>query len=41
MKLTADTLQEIQTLEERLWIAEFRFNLAWIDNILADDFLMR
>lgn len=38
IELTTQELQELQMLEERLWIADFRFDLAWMEKILAEDF---
>ena len=38
MKLTARELAELSELEERLWVAEFRFDRAWTEEILAEDF---
>lgn len=38
MKLTAQNLTELRELEERLWIAEFRFDRIWMEKILAEDF---
>jgi hypothetical protein len=38
MKLKAQEFEEIKQLEERLWIAQFRFDRAWMETILADDF---
>ncbi|MCA9280322.1 MAG: DUF4440 domain-containing protein [Phycisphaeraceae bacterium] len=31
-------LEQLRTLEEKLWISEWRFNLEWLDTVLADDF---
>ena len=38
MELTVENLTELKQLEERLWIAEFRFDRAWMETILAEDF---
>ncbi len=38
MDFSAYNLKELQTLEESLWQAETRFNLAYMDRILAPDF---
>lgn len=36
--LSAEDHKTLQSLEEALWRAETRFDLAWMDRILADDF---
>lgn len=38
MNLSASELTELKELEEKLWIAEFRFDRAWMENVLAEDF---
>ncbi len=36
--LTDDVLAELKDLETKLWVPEYRFNLKWMENILAEDF---
>ena len=31
-------VEELEQLEEKLWIEEYRFNLQWMEAVLADDF---
>ena len=38
MKLSAQDFAELKELEERLWIVEFRFDRAWMEDVLAYDF---
>lgn len=37
--LSSEERAELRELEEALWRAETRFNRAWMENILAEDFL--
>ncbi|MEZ4328618.1 MAG: DUF4440 domain-containing protein [Polyangiales bacterium] len=39
MKLSAEEESAVQELEEKLWIPKSRFDRAWIDRVLAPDFL--
>ncbi len=39
MKTGDRDFEELSQLEERLWIAEFRFDRVWMDSVLADDFI--
>ena len=38
MELMPQDLQELRGLEEKLWIADFRFDHAWMEKVLANDF---
>ncbi|OYW13610.1 MAG: hypothetical protein B7X02_01810 [Rhodospirillales bacterium 12-54-5] len=38
MTSTNPDFQLLKNLEEKLWIAEYRFNREWIESIFADDF---
>jgi hypothetical protein len=39
MKITPKDLKELTKLEEGLWKAEFRFDRAWMEAVLAYDFV--
>ena len=36
--MDASDRKALQELEERLWIAKYRFDRRWMDAVLADDF---
>jgi len=38
MELSAEDLQAVKLLEERLWMTDFRFDRSWMEAVLADDF---
>lgn len=38
MEITSTLINELQTLESRLWLKEFRFDMEWMENILDDNF---
>lgn len=37
-KLSIEDLEQLQALEEGLWIAETRFDMEWMERTLAPDF---
>ena len=36
--MNIDDQETLRKLEEKLWIAEFRFDPKWLDTVLAEDF---
>jgi hypothetical protein len=39
MDITLQDLVELKKLEQGLWTAEFRFDRAWMEAVLAEDFI--
>ena len=38
MELTTEDFQWLKSLEERLWMTKFRYDRAWFESVLAEDF---
>jgi hypothetical protein len=38
MEISRQDYEILRELEERLWVAEFRFDREWMDRVMAEDF---